>query len=99
MASNLWRLLADFCETGDGTSMRFFLALALIWVLLFAAHYVRRKSKILSYLFLPGSVIAGIVALGAGPDVLGQLAPLILYWAKASFLRQSGKSGTVFPAF
>lgn len=51
----------------------FFLALALIWVLLVGAHYIRRNSHLLSYLFLPGSVIAGIAALLAGPEVLGAL--------------------------
>jgi ESS family glutamate:Na+ symporter len=48
----------------------FFMSLALIWVLLIAAQYVRRKSKILSSLFLPGSIIAGMAALLMGPDGL-----------------------------
>ncbi len=50
-----------------------FLGLALIWVLLVAAHYVRRTSTLLSYLFLPGSIIAGLAALFVGPDVLGAM--------------------------
>ena len=54
----------------------FFLGLALIWVLLVAAHYVRRTSTLLSYLFLPGSIIAGLAALLVGPDVLGAMARL-----------------------
>ncbi|MEQ8196080.1 MAG: hypothetical protein RIB59_16485 [Rhodospirillales bacterium] len=49
----------------------FFLTLALTWVLLVAANYIRRSSTLLSYLFLPGSIIAGLAALCAGPDVLG----------------------------
>lgn len=49
----------------------FFLALTLIWVFLVAANYIRRTSKFLSYLFLPGSVIAGLAALAVGPDTLG----------------------------
>jgi ESS family glutamate:Na+ symporter len=53
----------------------FFLALALIWVLLIAAHYVRRTSRILSSLFLPGSIIAGLAALLMGPDGLGAIIP------------------------
>jgi len=52
----------------------FFLALALIWVLLIAAHYIRRTSRLLSSLFLPGSIIAGIAALLIGPDGLGAIA-------------------------
>lgn len=58
----------------------FFMALALIWVLLIAAQYIRRESKILSSLFLPGSIIAGLVALLAGPDGLGT----VLAWVSIS---------------
>ena len=54
----------------------FFLGLALIWVLLVAAHYIRRTSTLLSYLFLPGSIIAGLAALLVGPDVLGAMTRL-----------------------
>lgn len=53
-----------------------FLSLALIWVLLVAANYIRRTSTLLSYLFLPGSVIAGLAALAVGPDTLGALIRL-----------------------
>ncbi|MEP0069054.1 sodium:glutamate symporter [Pyruvatibacter sp.] len=55
----------------------FFMALTLIWVLLIAAQYVRRKSQILSSLFLPGSIIAGLAALVAGPDGLGTVVEWI----------------------
>lgn len=55
----------------------FFLALALIWVLLIVAQYVRRRSKILSSLFLPGSIIAGLCALLARPDGLGAVSTWI----------------------
>ncbi len=51
----------------------YFLALATIWVLLVGAHYARRNSQALSKLFLPGSIIAGFVALIAGPDVIGRI--------------------------
>lgn len=54
----------------------FFLSLALIWVLLVAAHYIRRTSTLLSYLFLPGSVIAGLATLCVGPDALGAITRL-----------------------
>lgn len=53
-----------------------FLGLALVWVLLVAAHYIRRTSTLLSYLFLPGSIIAGLAALFVGPDVLGAMISL-----------------------
>ncbi len=55
----------------------FFLGLVLIWVLLVAAHYIRRTSTLLSYLFLPGSIIAGLAALFAGPDALGAMTSLV----------------------
>ena len=69
----------------------FFLALALIWVLLVGSHYIRRNSNLLSYLFLPGSVIAGIVALLAGPEVLGALVT-------ASAGSDAALSGGLIPA-
>ncbi len=56
----------------------FFLALALIWVILVAAHYIRHTSTLLSYLFLPGSVIAGLAALCVGPDGLSSRSPVAL---------------------
>ncbi len=55
----------------------FFLGLVSIWVLLVAAHYVRRASRFLSSLFLPGSIIAGFVALFIGPDGVGAIANFI----------------------
>ncbi len=69
----------------------FFLALALIWVLLIGAHYIRRNSATLSSLFLPGSIIAGLVALLLGPDGLG----VVMSWVDGE---DSGMADGIIPA-
>jgi glutamate:Na+ symporter, ESS family len=49
-----------------------FVALLLIGLLIVAAKAVRRRVAVLRRLFLPASVIAGTLALLAGPQVLGR---------------------------
>ena len=46
-------------------------AFSILALLLIAGLWLRHKSRILTRLFLPGSVVAGIVVLLVGPDVLG----------------------------
>lgn len=63
-----------------------FFSLVLIWGILVLAHYVRKKSQTLARLFLPGSIIAGVLTLLLGPDVLGKVASNTL--AEDSFLTE-----------
>jgi len=51
-----------------------FFSLVLIWGILVVAHYVRKKSSLLARLFLPGSIVAGVLTLLLGPDVLGKIS-------------------------
>lgn len=50
-----------------------FVAVLLIGFLLLIANVVRARVQLLHRLFLPGSVIAGVIALLLGPQVLGAL--------------------------
>ncbi len=52
-----------------------FFAYVLIGLLLLAGRFVRQKLQILRSLYLPSSVVAGVLALLLGPQVLGAIAP------------------------
>jgi ESS family glutamate:Na+ symporter len=54
-----------------------FFSLVLIWGILVVAHYIRKTSKLLAKLFLPGSIVAGVLALLLGPDILGNVVTII----------------------
>lgn len=49
-----------------------FLAILIIGVLLLAGKWTRRRTRLLQRLYLPSSIIAGIIALLMGPQVLGR---------------------------
>ncbi|RFA25835.1 sodium:glutamate symporter [Alkalilimnicola ehrlichii] len=51
-----------------------FVAVLLIGFLLLIANVIRAKVKLFRSLFLPGSIIAGVLALLLGPQILGNLA-------------------------
>ena len=51
-----------------------FLAISLLTIVLLAGVWIRRRSSVLTRYHLPGSVIAGIVALLLGSEVLGRFA-------------------------
>lgn len=55
-----------------------FFSLVLIWGILVVAHYTRQRTKLFARLFLPGSIIAGVLALLLGPDVLGKIASITI---------------------
>ena len=50
-----------------------FIALALAGLLLISGVFIRRHVTVLQRLYLPSSIVAGTVALLAGPEVLGRL--------------------------
>jgi ESS family glutamate:Na+ symporter len=51
-----------------------FSAVSIIAILLVAGLWLRHRSRWLTRMFLPGSVVAGVVALILGPDVAGNIA-------------------------
>ena len=50
-------------------------AILVIGALMLLAKWIRRRWKLLQRLFLPSSIIAGVLALLLGPQVLGRLVP------------------------
>jgi glutamate:Na+ symporter, ESS family len=54
-----------------------FVAILLTGFLLLAANILRTRIRLLHALFLPGSVVAGLIALLLGPQVLGSLTGLL----------------------
>lgn len=55
-----------------------FSAVSIIAILLVAGLWLRHRSKWLTRMFLPGSVVAGLVALMLGPDIAGNAANSLL---------------------
>lgn len=72
-----------------------FSAISIIALLLVAGLWLRRQSVILTKLFIPGSVIAGMGALLLGPDVIGAVAQSMM--GSDSFL-SSGLFGQEIPS-
>lgn len=54
--------------------MDLFVAMLAALLLLLAGELIRRRSRLLRRIFLPGSIIAGTIGLLLGPQVLGRLA-------------------------
>ena len=52
-----------------------------ISILLLAAYFIRAKVTILQKLFIPVSVIAGLLGLILGPTVLGTFCPVYIHWS------------------
>ena len=51
-----------------------FIAISILTILLLSGVWIRHRSTLLTQFHLPGSVIAGFVALLLGPEVLGRIA-------------------------
>jgi len=56
---------------------------AMISLLLIIAVFLRRKIKILQYLYIPASLIAGILGVLFGPQVLGKVSPIYLNYSNS----------------
>jgi glutamate:Na+ symporter, ESS family len=54
--------------------MDVFVAMLVALLLLFAGELIRRRSSLLRRIFLPGAIVAGVIGLLLGPQVLGRLA-------------------------
>lgn len=69
-----------------------FYALILIGILLLLGKMIRRKFKIFQKLFIPASIIAGILGLLAGEQVLGSISALLIkkdHWLQAGLFNQT----------
>lgn len=56
---------------------------AMISILLVIASFLRRKIKILQYYYIPAALIAGVLGLVLGPQVLGKVSPICLNYSPA----------------
>ena len=58
--------------------------LGLISILLLIGFYIRVKVKFFQHLYIPVAVIAGIIGLLLGPNVLGRVSPIYLPFSQGS---------------
>lgn len=52
-----------------------------IGLLLLVAFWIRSKVTVLQKLYIPVAVIAGLIGLLCGPNVLGKVCPLYIHWS------------------
>lgn len=56
-----------------------FVAFLILGLLLLVGKAIRRRSELLKSLFIPSSIVAGVVGLLLGPEVIGALARFLLH--------------------
>lgn len=55
---------------------------SLAGLLLLVGYYLRAKVKVLQTFFIPVSVVAGVVGLLLGEQVLGRISPICIHWSE-----------------